>query len=187
MNPEEEVHDVLEDCASGMEQAIDNLQRELNKVRTGRANLAVLDGIHVDYYGTATPLNQVSALTVADPRLITVKPWDKSLVPVIEKSILAAELGLTPNSDGEIIRLPIPPLTGERRKEIVRGVKKYGEDAKIAIRNVRRDANELLKSIESLPEDDLKRSLKSVQDLTDGRVEKVDSSIGKKEKELLEI
>jgi ribosome recycling factor len=187
MNPEEEARDVLEDCASGMDQSIENLQREMNRVRTGRANLAVLDGVRVDYYGTATPLNQVCALTVADPRLITIKPWDKSLVPLIEKSILVAELGLTPSSDGEIIRLPIPPLTGERRKEIVRGVKKSGEDAKIAIRTVRRDANELLKSIDSLPEDDLKRSLKSVQELTDGRVEKIDTNIGRKEKELLEI
>ena len=187
MNPDEEVRDVLDDCSSGMDQAIDNFQRELNKVRTGRANLAVLDGVRVDYYGTATPLNQVSAMTVADPRLITIKPWEKSLLPLIEKSIVVAELGLTPNSDGEIIRLPIPPLTGERRKEIVRSVKKSAEDAKIAIRTVRRDANELLKAIESLPEDDLKRSLKSVQEVTDDRVEKVDSLTGKKEKEILEI
>ena len=187
MTPDEEVREVLDDCNSGMDQALENLNRELNKVRTGRANLAVLDGVRVDYYGTSTPLNQVAALTVADPRLITIKPWDKSLVPIIEKSILVAELGLTPNSDGELIRLPIPPLTGERRKEIVRGVKKSGEDAKIAIRNVRRDANDLLKSVESLPEDDLKRSLKNVQDSTDTRVEKIDEIIGSKEKEILEI
>jgi len=187
MPPADDVRDILDDCSSGMEQIIANFQRELGKVRTGRANLTALDSVRVDYYGTATPLNQVAALTVADPRLITVKPWDKSLIPAIEKSILAGDIGLTPNSDGELIRLPIPPLTGERRKEIVRGVKKTGEDSKISIRNARRDANELLKTVDALPEDDLKKSLRSVQDLTDKFVAKIDEIISAKEKEILEI
>jgi len=187
MPPADDVREILDDCSSGMDQAISNFQRDLNKVRTGRANLSVLDNVRVDYYGTATPLNQVAALTVADPRLITVKPWDKNLIGDIEKSVLAADIGLTPNNDGELIRLPIPPLTGERRKEIVRNVKKNGEDSKISIRNVRRDSNELLKSVESLPEDDLKRSLKSVQDLTDNYVAKIDEMVEAKEKEILEI
>jgi ribosome recycling factor len=187
MPPLEEIEEILVDCDESMDKCIDSLKRELNRVRTGRANLSVLDGIRVDYYGTATPLNQVAALTVADPRLITVKPWDKNLLADIERSIQAADLGLTPGNDGEIIRLPIPPLTGERRKELVRSVGKCIEDAKIAIRNARRDANDMLKSVDSLPEDDLKKAKKSVQDRTDRFVTSVIDLGTKKETDILEI
>lgn len=183
----DEVTEILDDCEQGMNKAIDSLKRELSRIRTGRANLAILDGIRVEYYGTPTPLNQVAALTVADPRLITVKPWDKSLLSAVEKSIHAAGIGLTPNNDGEIIRLPIPPLTVERRKDLVKGVKTAVEDAKIRVRDVRRDANELLKAVDGLPEDDLKKALKTVQDKTDKFSKLVDDVGAGKEKEIMEV
>jgi len=183
----EDVVEIMDDCQQSMSKAVDNLKRELAKIRTGRANLAILDGIRVEYYGTPTPLNQVAALTVADPRLITIKPWDKTLVPLIEKSILTGGTGLTPNNDGELIRLPIPPLTGERRKELVRSVKQCGENGKIAVRNIRRDANDLLKSVDSLPEDDLAKAKKQVQDKTDSWVGTIDQISAEKESEILEV
>ena len=183
----DEVKDILDDCEQGMNKAIDALKRELSRIRTGRANLAILDGIRVEYYGTPTPINQVAALTVADPRLITVKPWDKTLLSAVEKSILAAGIGLTPNNDGEIIRLPIPPLTVERRRDLVKSVKTAAEDAKIRVRDVRRDANELLKTVDGLPEDDLKKALKIVQDKTDKFSKVVDDVATGKEKEIMEV
>src|SRR5688572_11093758 len=139
------VNDVLKDLQASLEKGIESFKRDLAKVRTGRANLAILDGIKVDYYGTPTPLNQVASLNVPDARLITVKPWEKTLIPEIEKSIRAAQLGLNPNSDGEIVRVPTPALTEERRKELVKVVKKMSEEAKVALRAARRDANEMLK------------------------------------------
>ena len=126
----EELQEVLEDCDQSMQKAIEAFRRELARIRTGRANLAILDGVRVDYYGSKTPLNQVASLTVADARLITIKPWDRSLLPEIEKAIQAADVGITPSNDGQIIRLPIPPLTGERRRELVRQVWRLAEDAK---------------------------------------------------------
>jgi len=183
----EDVREVLTDCDQSMVKSLDAFRRELTRIRTGRANLAILDGVRVEYYGSLTPLNQVAALTVADPRLITVKPWDKSLVSLIEKAIMISDIGLTPGSDGELIRLPIPPLTGERRKELVKQVRRIAEEAKIAVRNCRRDANDLLKSVESLPEDDLARGRKSVQDKTDDFVKQIDDIADVKEKEILEV
>ena len=184
------IADVKSDASSGMNKALEAFKRDLAKVRTGRASLSLLDDVRVDYYGTPTPLNQVGTLAVPEPRLITVQPWEKNLIPEIEKAILKADLGLNPASDGQLIRLVFPPLTEERRKDMVKQVKRMGEDAKISIRNVRRDANDTLKKLEKdkeITEDDLKRGEKEVQDVTDDFVAKVDQVIAEKEKDLMEI
>ena len=183
----DEVKDIIDECEDSMAKALDALKRELSRVRTGRANLTMLDGIRVEYYGTPTPLNQVAALTVADPRLITVKPWDKALLSGIEKSIIAAGIGITPSSDGELVRLPIPPLTAERRKDLAKQVKGMAEDGKVRIRDVRRDSNELLKTVDGLPEDDLKKALKTVQDKTDRYIKLAEDAVAAKEKEILDV
>ena len=182
------IEDVLSDLNGNMDGTVDALKVQLAKVRTGRANLSILDSLRIDYYGQPTPLNQVSALKVADARLITIKPWEKSMVQVIEKAILAADLGLTPSSDGELIRLPIPPLTQERREQLAKQVRKIGEEARVSIRGHRRSANDMLKEAESekeITEDELHRTLTRVQDTTDAYVKKVDETIKKKEDEIL--
>ncbi len=184
------VNDVLNDLKSSMDGTIEALKRDLAKRRTGRANVAILDGIKVDYYGSKSPLNQVASVQVPDPRLITIKPWEKNMVPVIEKAIQQSSLGLTPSSDGELIRLPIPPLTQERRRDLVKDVKKLGEEAKVGLRNQRRDANEMLKELEKgkdISEDDLRRGLTKVQEVTDEYVRKVDQLVENKEKEITEF
>jgi ribosome recycling factor len=184
------VNDVVKDLEGSFAKAIESFKKELAKVRTGRANVSLLDGIKVDYYGTLTPLNQVATLNVPDPRMITIKPWEKSLVPGIERAIKQrTELGLNPISDGDLVRLPIPPLTQERRKELVKVIKGMTEDAKVALRNLRRDANEMLKTLLSdgdITEDDSKGGLKRVQDSTDKHIAQIDEIAGKKEKEILE-
>ena len=183
------VNDVLNDLKKGMQGSLENLDRELAKRRTGRANVALLDGIKVDYYGTLSPLNQVAAVQVPDPRLITIKPWEKTMVSAIEKAIQQSPLGLNPSSGGELIRLPIPPLTGERRTQLVREVKGVGEDSKVALRNQRRDANDMLKQLEKdkeISEDDLRRGMTKVQEITDGFVKTVDEVVSAKETEILE-
>jgi len=182
--------DVIASAKKGMEKALGALKKDLSKVRTGRASVTLLDDVRVDYYGTPTPLNQVGTLTVPEPRLITVQPWEKSLIPEIEKAILKSDLGLNPASDGQLVRIAIPPLTEERRKEMVKLTKRMGEEAKIGIRNVRREANDGLKKKEKekeISEDQLKRGEKEVQDLTDQYVQKVDEVIASKETEVLEI
>jgi ribosome recycling factor len=184
------VNDVLAELDSGLTKAIDALKRELAKVRTGRANLSLLDGIRVDYYGTPTPLNQVASLAVADPRLITIKPWEKKLCGDIEHAVRAADLGLNPSTDGEIVRLPIPALTQERRKELTKVVKRIGEDAKVAIRNVRRDAKEMLESLAKdgdISDDDSAAGLKKMQVKVDASIAKVDEIVAKKEAEIMEV
>ena len=183
------VNDVLEELQSGMDGAIDALKRDLGKRRTGRASVSLLDGIKVDYYGTLSPINQVASVQVPDPRLITVKPWEKSLVATIERAILQSSLGLNPNSDGELIRIPIPPLTGERRKELVKDVKRLGEEAKVALRTHRRDANEMLKGLEKdkeISEDELRKGTTRVQEVTDEFVKKVDQIVAEKEAQIVE-
>jgi ribosome recycling factor len=173
-----------------MKRAIEAFQRDLSRVRTGRANLSLLDGIKVDYYGTPTPLNQVASLNVADARLITVKPWEKTMIPVIEKAIRSSDLGLNPVADSELVRLPIPPLTQERRKELVKQIKKMTEDARVAVRGARRDANDMLKEAEKdgdVTEDAAKLGTKKIQDLTDKYIVQVDEVSAKKEKEILEV
>lgn len=178
---------VLEELRDNFDKTLAALERELGKMRTGRANVSILDGIRVPYYGSPTPLNQIAAVNVADARLITIKPWEKSLLTPIEKAIIAADIGITPSNDGELIRLPIPPLTTERRKDLVKMAKKTGEEAKIALRNSRRDANETLKKSDDISEDLVHKGLKEVQDETDKYVAKVDDIIAAKEKDILEV
>ncbi|MCK4508416.1 MAG: ribosome recycling factor [Desulfuromonadales bacterium] len=184
------IADVKSKASAGMTKALESFRRDLSKVRTGRASLALLDDVRVDYYGTPTPLNQVAAMAVPEPRLITIQPWEKNLSGEIEKAILKADLGLNPSSDGQLIRLVFPPLTEERRKEMVKQVKRLGEEAKIAVRNVRREGNDTLKKLEKdkeITEDELKRGEKEVQDVTDDYVARVDKVIAEKEKDLMEI
>jgi ribosome recycling factor len=184
------VSDVLKDLQANLDKGIDALKKDLGKVRTGRANVAILDGLRVDYYGTPTPLHQVASVNAPDPRLITIKPWEKSLIPEIEKLIRSSQLGLNPSSDGEIIRLPMPPLTEERRRDLVKMVKKTAEESKVALRNARRDANEMLKEFlkdKDITEDEEKAGLKKVQEATDAAVTKVDDLVAKKDKEIMEI
>jgi len=182
--------DIVSTTKKGMEISIDVLKKDFGRVRTGRASVSLLDDVRVDYYGTPTPLNQVGTLSVPEARLITIQPWEKNLISEIEKAILKADLGLNPSSDGQIVRLSIPPLTEERRKEMVKQIKKMGEETKIAIRNARRDANEKMKKLEKekqISEDDLKRGEKDIQDLTDSFIKKVDEAVSTKEKEVMEI
>jgi ribosome recycling factor len=184
------INDLLKDLEGHLAKGIDSMKKELGKVRTGRANASILDGLKVDYYGTPTPINQVAAINVPDARLITVKPWEKSLIPEIEKTIRAAQLGLNPQSDGELVRLPMPALTEERRKELVKVVRKMGEDAKVALRSARRDANEMAKELQKekqISEDDEKQALKRIQESTDRYVALVDDVLKKKEAEIMEV
>ncbi|MBC8068664.1 MAG: ribosome recycling factor [Deltaproteobacteria bacterium] len=182
-------NDAVDLAKDGMEKAIERLRRELARVRAGRANPALLDDIKVDSYGTLTPLKQVATVSVADARLLVVKPYDRNTIAAIEKSINNSQLGLNPNNDGVVVRVPIPPLTEERRKQLVKQVKDAGEDAKIAIRQVRREANDFLKESEkdgTLSEDDLKKGLDQIQKLTDGEIKSVDDTVAKKEAEILD-
>lgn len=182
--------DVVKQLSEQIKRTIDALKQGMTKIRTGRANAAMLDGVRVDYYGTMTPLAQCAAIAVPEPRLITVKPWDKSILKDIEKALHEANLGFTPQNDGEIIRLPIPPLTEQRRKEIAKQVKATGEEHKVAIRNERREANERLKQLlkdKTITEDDNKRAQEKVQKETDGGITQIDDVVGKKEKEVLEV
>lgn len=173
-----------------MNGAIDALKKDFASIRTGRASLALLDGINVDYYGTPTPLNQVATLGVPDPRQITIQPWEQKLIPEIEKAILKSDLGLTPSNDGKTIRINIPQLTEERRKQLVKVVKKRAEDARIAIRNIRRDVNDELKKAEKeqhFSEDDVKRLQEEIQKITDSYIARVEDVLQHKEKEIMEV
>lgn len=182
--------DVYHEVDYKMERSLAALRKELSRIRTGRATLALLEGIDVDYYGTATPLNQMATLAAPESRLLTIQPWDKSQLGLIEKALQRSDLGLTPMNDGKIIRLSIPPLTAERRKDLVKKVKKIGEDAKIALRNVRRDGNETLKDLEKtkdISQDDLRRGQEQVQRITDRFISQVDDVLNAKEHEILEV
>jgi len=182
--------EVKQKCVVGMDKTIDALKRDFGKVRTGRASVTLLEDIQVDYYGNPTPINQVGTLAVPEPRLITIQPWEKKIIPDIQKAILKSDLGLNPDTDGQIIRIAIPPLTEERRREMAKMIKKMGEEAKIALRNLRRDANDKMKKMEKdkdLTKDDLKRGEKEIQELTDSYVKKVDDLVVGKEKEVMEI
>jgi ribosome recycling factor len=179
-----------EETVAKMEKTLSSLKTDLNKIRTGRASLALFDDIRVDYYGTPTPLNQMATLSVPEPRLITIQPWDTSIIGEIEKAIFKSELGVTPASDGKIIRIAIPRLTEERRKELVKVVRKMAEGAKVAIRNIRREANDQLKGLEKnkkISQDQLHQMMDKVQKSTDNLIEKVDGVLASKEKEILEI
>ncbi len=181
--------DVFTDLQDSFDAAIRDLKRDLAKIRTGRANLSIFDGITLDYYGTPTPLNQVGTMKVVDARMITIQPWERSMVAPIEKAILTSDLGLNPSNDGTLIRVPIPQLTGERRQELVRLVKKACEDHRIVVRNRRRDANDLAKDLEKeseISEDDLHRARKTIQDMTDKVIKEIDALGDGKEKEIME-
>lgn len=181
---------ILKDAKSRMDKTLETLRAELVKIRTGKATTALLDGIKVEYYGTNTPLNQVANVTVLDAHTLSVTPWDKTVVQAVDKAILEANIGLNPVSDGTNLKIPIPPLNEERRKELVKLVKKFGEDSKIAVRNVRRDANDHLKKAEKdkkLSEDQLKDAEDSVQKLTDEHIKKVDDILKHKEVEIMEV
>ena len=182
--------DITTDAEEGMKKAVEAFKRDLAKVRTGRATTAMLDGVRVDYYGTPTPVNQVATVTIVDARMISVKPWEKAMVAVIDKAIRASDLGLNPVPDTDQVRLPIPPLTAERRRDLVKSVKKMTEEAKVAVRAARRDAMDMLKDGEKdkeITEDERKTGEKKVQDLTDRYVATLDDLEKAKEKEITEI
>lgn len=184
------ISEIQSELDESFEKAHQNLGRELTKVRTGRATPSLLDRIRIEYYGTPTPLNQVAGVKAPEPRLLVVQPYDQSILGDIERAIHQSDLGLNPNNDGSVIRIPIPPLTGERRQELARQVRKFGEEAKIAIRNARRDANDMLKSLQKdgdISEDEMHRALADVQTRTDAAVSRVDQLISEKEEAILEV
>lgn len=182
--------DVVNTCKQNMDKRVKAFETDLTKVRTGRASITLLDGIKVDYYGSLTPLNQVATLTTPDARTITIAPFEKKLIQEIEKSVMKADLGITPTSDGNVVRIPIPALTEERRKDIVKNLKKMSEEAKVAIRNIRRDANDAVKKQakdKTITEDDVKRLEGEVQKHTDAFIKAIDDRLAKKEQEVLKI
>lgn len=184
------VKDILKGTSEKMDKAVEHVRNEFVKIRTGKATTSLLDGVKVDYYGTMTPLIQLGNISTPDYHTITVQAWDKTAVPLIEKAILSANLGLNPANDGTLIRIPIPPLNEERRKEIVKLVKKFAEEGKVAIRNIRRDSIEHLKKTEKeehISEDDRKHAETDVQKLTDKHIKDIDDLISLKEKEIMEV
>jgi ribosome recycling factor len=184
------IQDVLKDLASSLSKAHDALKRELTRLRAGRANTSLLEGIKVDYYGTPTPLAQMAHVNIPEPRLITVKPWDKSQIKAVEKAIRESDLGLNPQVDGDILRLPLPPLTEERRREFVKIAKKCGEDCKVTIRKARHDALDLLAQVETEGEasaDDVDRGKKKAEEAVQDAVKTVDGLIANKERDILEV
>lgn len=184
------VSEVLSSLDDDIAKAMEVFARDLGKVRTGRANASMLDSVRLDYYGTPTPLNQVASVSVADPRLIVVKPWEKRLIPDIEKVIRDANLGINPSSDGDVVRLPIPALTQERRKELTKVVKRIGEEARVAVRNCRRDAREMVEAAKKdgdITEDALEAAYKKIQTVIDKAIEKIDSIADKKQAEIMEV
>lgn len=180
----------INDYEAKMKKSISVLNADLASVRAGRANPAILDKVTVEYYGVATPLTQIGTVSVPDPRSILIQPWDASILKEVEKAILASDIGITPNNDGKSIRLNFPPLTEERRKELVKGIRKKGEDSKVAIRSIRRDAMDAFKNDKKngdITEDDLKGIENDVQKLTDKFIKDIDSIISAKEKEIMEV
>lgn len=173
-----------------MEQTLNVFRKDMGAVRTGRASVSIVEDISVDYYGTPTPISQVAALTVPESRMIIIQPWEQRLIPEIEKAIMTSALGLTPANDGKIIRVPIPPLNEERRRDIVKIVKKMAEDSRVAIRNIRRDSNDEIKKTgkeASISEDEIRKSQDELQKLTDQYIHKVDEVLKKKEQEIMEV
>lgn len=181
---------VLDDMKSNMEKTLGVLKNEFQKIRTGRASTSILDSVKVDYYGNSSSISQVATLAVPEPRTITISPWEAKIIPAIEKAIMNSNIGLTPSNDGKTIRLNLPPLTEERRKEIVKDLKKKAEEDKIALRNIRRDAIDKLKKLEkdkSMTEDELKKYEKDVQEVTKSYEVRVDEAVAHKEKEVMEV
>ena len=181
---------VLKDAEDRMKKALASLDKEFSRLRTGRASTTLLDGIRVDYYGPPPPLDQMASVSPPDSRTLTIAPWDRKAFNDVEKAILKSDLGLTPVNDGKIIRISIPPLTEDRRKDLAKVAKKYAEEAKVAIRNIRRDANEALKkkkNDKAISEDDQRKGQEDVQKLTDGYIAKADDALARKDKEIMEI
>ena len=184
------LEDIKKETEQRMQKTLDNLKKDLARIRTGRATPALLDGISVDYYGNPAPINQVANISVPDARMLTVQPWEKSMLAAIEKAIQASGLGLNPQNDGNQIRLPIPPLSEERRKDLFKNCRKIAEDTKVAVRNVRRDSNEKLKKAQKdklLTEDQEKKGLDDIQKVTDKYIKVVDEQLALKEKEIMEV
>jgi ribosome recycling factor len=184
------LEDVIKELRSGIDKAIEALRRDLGKVRTGRAHAGMLDGLRVDYYGVLTPVNQMANISVPEPRLITVKPWEKGQVKAVEKALRDSDLNLNPQVDGDVIRIPIPALTEDRRKEMVKLTKKYGEECKVAVRMARRDANEMIDALDKDGEvsgDEADRTKKKVEDVVAEGTKHVDTIMAAKEKDVLEV
>jgi ribosome recycling factor len=184
------IKDIIKEADIKMHKAVEHVRNELIRIRTGKATTNLLDGVKVEYYGTQTPIAQVANLSTPDIHTITVQPWDKTIIPQIEKAIINANLGLNPINDGNLIRVPIPPLNEERRRELVKLVKKYAEDGKIAVRNIRRDENDKLKKAEKnehFSEDDRKHAEAEIQKLTDKHIKEIDLLVQQKEKEIMEV
>lgn len=179
--------EIFDDLHRSLEAALEHFKHECSKLRTGRANAALMDGVRVDYYGSDSPITQVATVSVVDARLLQVKPWERNMCGPIEKAILAANLGLTPSNRGDVVLVPIPPMTGDRRKELVKVVKHMAEEAKVSSRNARRDAIDMLEAIEDFPEDDLTRAKKKVQDMIDAMSKRIDQMEKDKEAEVLEV
>jgi ribosome recycling factor len=184
------VREIEANARNRMEKALSDLQHDMAAVRTGRASVSLLDNVRADYYGTPTPLNQLATLHVPEPSLITLQPWDASQIAAIEKAIRSADLGLNPSNDGKLIRVPIPPLTEERRRELAKKISHIAEDHRVAMRNIRRDANENVKKLlkdKTISEDDDRRAHEEIQKLTDGSIQKLDQAAKAKEKEVMEL
>ncbi len=184
------IDDVFADLKNGISKAHDALKRDLARLRTGRASITLLDGIRVDYYGTPTPLSQMASLSTPDPRSISIKPWDKSVISAIEKAIRSSDLGVNPIHDGDLVRIPIPSLTEERRKDLVKIARKNGEECKVAIRGARRESREMLETLDKdgeVPEDEVAAALKKVETEIEAAVKRVDEIVAHKEKEILEV
>ncbi len=184
------IKDILDDAEDKMQKSIEYLAKDLSTLRAGRANPAMLEKITVDYYGEPTPINQIGNITVPEARLLVIQPWDKSIIAEIEKAIFRSDLGITPSNDGVVIRIAIPQLTEDRRKELVKMVKKKGEETKVAIRNIRRESNDLLKVSEKdklISEDENKKGMDEIQNLTDKWVKNVDQVLQAKEKDIMEV
>ncbi len=181
---------VKKETTERMEKSVENLKKEFSRIRTGRATPSLLEGVSVDYYGSMMPVSQVATITIPEARLVLIQPWEKSMLPTIEKAIQASDLGLNPQNDGNLIRLPIPPLSEDRRKELFKTSKKISEESKVALRNIRRDSNEKIKKAEKdkeITQDDQKKGLEEIQKLTDDYIAKVDEILGVKEKEIFEV
>lgn len=184
------INELIQEAEEKMTRTVEVLKKDFASLRAGRATSALLDKIQADYYGTPTPINQMANITVPEPRLLVIQPWDKSTIPAIEKAILKSDLGLNPSNDGNVIRIAIPQLTEERRKELVKVVKKKAEEARVAVRNVRRDVNDMIKQLEKeheISEDDSKRGLDEVQKVTDKFIKNVDEVLASKEQEIMEV
>lgn len=182
--------ELIDDCKARMDKALQTLSKDFSKLRTGRASSSLIEDIKVDYYGTPTPMQQIASISIPDSRTIAIQPWDKNAFAAIEKAIQKSDLGLNPVNDGKLLRIVMPPLTGDRRKELAKVAKKYTEDAKVAIRNIRRDLNDTLKKLKTdgdASEDEMHRLLDEIQKITDAHVAKADTLLEEKEKEITEI